>query len=84
MADQIPGAEKKIACGVLAILLGGLGIHKFILGYTGAGIIMLVGSLLIVCSPIMAIIGIIEGILYLTKTDQDFVDTYVTGRKEWF
>lgn len=33
---------------------------------------------------IMGIIGLIEGIIYLTKTDQDFVNTYVTGKKGWF
>ena len=44
MPEQIPGAEKKVVAGVLAILLGGLGIHKFYLGYTTAGIIMIVVS----------------------------------------
>jgi hypothetical protein len=31
-----------------------------------------------------SIIGIVEGILYLTKTDDEFVKTYVVGRKGWF
>lgn len=35
-------------------------------------------------SWLMAIIGIIEGIIYLTKTDEDFYNTYVIGRKNWF
>ena len=90
MAEQIPEAEKKIVAGILAILLGGLGIHKFYLGYTTAGIIMLVVS--IVAAPftcgagygLMGIVGIIEGIIYLTKSDADFVATYVTAKKEWF
>src|SRR6185369_5068383 len=38
---QIPGADKKIAAGLCGILLGGLGIHKFILGYQQDGIILL-------------------------------------------
>jgi TM2 domain-containing membrane protein YozV len=90
MAEQIPGSEKKIVAGVLAIVLGGLGIHKFYLGYTRAGIIMLVVSLVIgafTCGGgygLMGIVGLIEGIIYLTKTDSDFVATYVTGKKEWF
>ncbi|HTN99260.1 MAG TPA: TM2 domain-containing protein [Microthrixaceae bacterium] len=71
---------KKVACGVLAILLGGLGIHKFILGYTSEGIIML---LLLLCG-ISPIIGIVEGIIYLTKSDSEFYWTYVAGRKPWF
>ncbi|MGB3411616.1 MAG: TM2 domain-containing protein [Microthrixaceae bacterium] len=71
---------KKVAAGVLAILLGGFGVHKFILGYTGEGVIML---LLVLCG-ISPIIGIIEGIIYLTKTDSDFYWTYVAGQKPWF
>ena len=86
MADQIPGSEKKIVAGILALLLGSLGIHKFYLGYNTAGIIMLLVSLLS-CGTLAAviyIIAIIEGITYLTKTDEQFVATYVTGKKEWF
>jgi len=86
MAEQIPGADKKIVAGVLAILLGGLGIHKFYLGYTTAGIIMLLVTVLTCgfAGTIMAVIGLIEGIIYLTKTDEEFVATYVNGKKEWF
>ena len=86
MAEQIPGAEKKVVAGILGILLGGLGIHKFYLGYTTAGLIMILVTVL-TCGfggTIMAIIGLIEGIIYLTKTDAEFVAIYVTGKKEWF
>lgn len=86
MAEQIPGADKKLVAGILAILLGGLGIHKFFLGYQKAGIIMLLVTIL-TCGfggAIMGIIGIVEGIIYLTKTDAEFVATYVNGKKEWF
>ena len=31
MAEKIPGAEKKILAGILGILLGGLGVHRFVL-----------------------------------------------------
>ena len=79
-------ASKKVAAGICAILLGALGIHKFILGYQKPGIIMLLVTVL-TCGAggaIMGVIGLIEGILYLTKSDEEYVDTYVTGRKEWF
>mgnify|MGYP000625071322 FL=1 len=33
---------------------------------------------------VMSIIGIVEGIIYLTKTDEDFVATYINGKKGWF
>jgi TM2 domain-containing membrane protein YozV len=46
MSEKIPGAEKKIICGIFGILLGALGIHKFILGYTTEGRIMLLVSVL--------------------------------------
>ena len=79
-------ASHKIAAGIFGILLGSLGIHKFILGYTGAGLIMLLISVLscFILSPIMHIIGLIEGIIYLCKPDEEFVRIYVDGRKEWF
>ena len=79
-------ASKKIAAGICGILLGYFGVHKFILGYTGAGLIMLLVSVLtcFAAAPVMYIIGLIEGILYLTKSDEEFVRTYVEGRKEWF
>lgn len=79
-------AGSKIPAGICGILLGSLGIHKFILGYTGAGLVMLLVTLLtcFIASPIMHIIGLIEGIIYLTKSDADFVKTYVDGRREWF
>jgi TM2 domain-containing membrane protein YozV len=79
-------ASNKIPAGVCGILLGSLGIHKFILGYTGAGLVMLLVTLVtcFLASPIMHLIGLIEGIIYLCKTDEEFVRTYVDRRKEWF
>lgn len=76
----------KIAAAICGIVIGGLGIHKFILGYSTAGVIMLLVSLL-TCGigyPVMHIIGLIEGIIYLTKSDEEFYQTYVLGKKEWF
>jgi TM2 domain-containing membrane protein YozV len=86
MSDKPAGADKKIAAGVCGILLGSLGIHKFILGYTTEGIIMLLVSILTcgILAPIMHLFGLIEGILYLTKSDEDFVNTYVTNKRTWF
>lgn len=84
------GAEKKIAAGVCGILLGWLGVHKFILGYTKEGVITLIISIVGSwftfggCAYVMGVIGLIEGIVYLTKTDSEFVATYVTHKKGWF
>jgi TM2 domain-containing membrane protein YozV len=86
MSEKIPGAEKKIICGVFGILLGALGIHKFIPGYTVPGIIMLLVTILTLGFGgfIMGIISLIEGIIYLTKSDEDFVNTYITNKRGWF
>lgn len=77
---------KKIACGICGIILGALGIHKFILGYTTEGLVMLLVSVLTcgIGSPVMGIIGLIEGIMYLTKTDEEFYSTYMASKKGWF
>lgn len=93
---QPVGAEKKLAAGLCGILLGGLGIHKFILGYNQEGIILISVYLvsiiitMITCGigfPLMlapTVIGIVEGIIYLTKSDQEFVQTYIVNKKPWF
>jgi TM2 domain-containing membrane protein YozV len=83
---QSQGADKKIVAGILGIVLGGLGIHKFILGYQKEGLIMLLVSVLscFTLAGVMHVIGIVEGIMYLSKSDEDFVRTYIQGRKGWF
>ncbi|MFK5983395.1 MAG: TM2 domain-containing protein [Flavobacteriaceae bacterium] len=68
--------------GILAILIGGFGIHKFVLGYTKEGIIQIVITF-ITCGA-GSIVGLIEGIIYLTKSDEEFYNTYQVGRKPWF
>jgi TM2 domain-containing membrane protein YozV len=82
MSDKIPGAEKKVVAGVFGILLGALGIHKFYLGYNKEGIIQLIIG--VVTCGVGGIIGLIEGIIYLTKSDEEFVATYITNKKGWF
>ena len=78
--------KSKIAAGLLAIFLGALGIHKFYLGYTKQGIITLVISLFTfgIGAAVMQIIGIIEGIMYLSKSDEEFEMTYLDYQKCWF
>ena len=87
-AGKPAGAEKKIVAGILGILLGALGIHKFVLGYTKEGVIMLLvtilGSIIVIGPMIMGIIGLIEGIMYLIKPDEEFVATYINAKKGWF
>ena len=65
--------KDRTVAGILAILLGGLGVHKFYLGQTGMGLLYLCFS----WTFIPAIIGFVEGILYLTKSDEEFQRKYV-------
>lgn len=97
-----PADSKKVAAGVCGILLGGLGIHKFILGLTSGAVTMLCITLagglvgmgcgcvfpplfLLAFGPaVMHVIGLIEGIIYLTKSDQEFYQLYIVQRRQWF
>lgn len=60
--------KSKVAAGVLAILFGGIGVHKFYLGKIGMGILYL----LFCWTGIPAVIGLIEGIIYLCADDENF------------
>ena len=75
-------SEKKLAAGLLGILLGAFGANKFFLGYINEGIIQIV--LNIVTCGIATIIPLIEGIIYLTMSDEHFDRTYVQNKKAWF
>ena len=99
--------QKKVIAGLLGIVLGSLGVHKFYLGMTTPGLIMLgvnvgvwilalvlglitLGFGLVVTVPLaalvssaVALLGLVEGIIYLTKSDADFDRDYVMGKKPW-
>ena len=74
----------------MGVLLGCLGIHKFILGYNTEGLIMLAvtvfgGACTVgIGSVVMWTIGLAEGIIYLCKSDAEFHETYIAHRKGWF
>ncbi len=84
------GTKDHVAAGLLAIIFGWLGIHKFYLGYNTSGFIMLGVSILggivtfSLAAGVMCIIGIVEGILYLTKSQSEFEQMYVFNKREWF
>jgi len=84
------GEKNKVAAGLLGIFLGCFGIHKFYLGYSKEGVIMLLCSLvggIVTCGiapGVLYIIGLIEGVIYLTKSDDEFAQLYVHGHKGWF
>lgn len=84
------GTKDHVAAGLLAIFLGWLGVHKFYLGYNTSGFIMLgvsiLGGIVTLSVAVWAIwiIGIVEGIFYLTKTQTEFEQMYVLNKREWF
>lgn len=81
--------NKRILAGVLAIVVGGLGVHKFILGYNQEGVILLICTLALgifsfgVLSWFVWVFALIEGIIYLTKTDTEFYDIYQANKRPW-
>ncbi|MGE5611579.1 MAG: GYF domain-containing protein [Bacillota bacterium] len=84
--DPASVTTTRIAAGVCGIVLGYFGVHKFILGMVKPGLIMLLltlgtcGGL----APVVGLIGIIEGIVYLTKSDQEFYQRYMVQKQGWF
>jgi TM2 domain-containing membrane protein YozV len=94
--DAGTGGGSRVASGVLAVCpTGAFGVHKFILGFTMPGIVMAVASgtsivlglccLLTWIGPLVIWgISITEGIGYLTKTDAQFHQIYVVGKRQWF
>jgi tetratricopeptide (TPR) repeat protein len=85
-AESANGSDKKVLVGVCAIALGAFGVHKFLLGYIKPGLILL-GITVLTCgygAYVTVLFGVIEGIIYLTKSDDDFVRTYIDNKKQWF
>lgn len=67
--------KSRVTAAILALLLGGIGAHKFYIGKVGMGLVYLI----FFWTYIPAIIGFIEGIIYLTSTssDEEFSAKYV-------
>ncbi len=88
--ETLGADNKKILAGILAIVLGGFGVHKFILGYNKEGIILLVCTIVLgivtcgIANMIVWVVTLVEGIIYLTKSDEEFYNTYQVGKKPWF
>jgi len=81
-----PQENKRILAGVLGILLGVFGVHKFVLGYQNEGLTMFLISVLTcgIGGIFISLIGLIEGIVYLTKSDEEFYQMYQENKKGWF
>ena len=82
---SVPPAKKsKMTAALLAFLLGGFGAHKFYLGYKGAGLIHLLLSLTVIGAVVNVPLCIIEFLIYVSKSEEDFHQTYVVNKKRFF
>jgi TM2 domain-containing membrane protein YozV len=81
---------KQLIAGYCGIIFGGFGVHKFVLGYAPEGFIMLVIALIGgfftygISLLIMQLVGLIEGMIYLNKTPEEFVNSYFVKKQGWF
>jgi hypothetical protein len=64
--------RSRVGAALFALLLGGIGIHKFYLGKVGQGVLYL----LFFWTFIPLVVSLIEGIIYLTMTDEAFAAKY--------
>lgn len=86
---NLSGDKNRIVAALLAFVFGGIGIHKFYLGKTTAGVLMLLGGTIGWITfgfvpALVYLIAFLEFIIYLLKTDGDFHRDYVAGNKSWF
>lgn len=87
------GSIDKTTAGLLALFLGAFGAHKLYMGRTGPALVYLLTNtvglmftwiFLFLPNLTLVILAVIEAVIYLTMTDEDFEQTYVLGKKPWF
>jgi TM2 domain-containing membrane protein YozV len=66
------GQKSRVAAIILALFLGGFGVHKFYLGRVAAGVLYLI----FFWTFIPAIIAFVEMIIYITMSDEAFAEKY--------
>ncbi len=74
--------SKKILVGIMGILFGGLGVHRFLLNDVTGGLLRIL--ITVITCGLGSIIGLVEGIIYLTKSDAEFYQIYMVERRAWF
>ncbi|MBJ3777838.1 TM2 domain-containing protein [Acuticoccus mangrovi] len=70
--ERVSGRRNRVIAAILAFLFGSFGAHRFYLGQIGMGLLYLV----FFWTVIPGIIAIVEGIIYLTMSDERFAERY--------
>ena len=76
-----PSGRSRGIAGLLAILVGAIGVHYFYIGKTGAGVVFLLATLL-TCGflgVVTEIVSLIQGILFFTSTQEEFESRWVNS-----
>ncbi len=86
---RMQGGKSRLVAAALAIFLGGLGAHKFYTGDPVSGgirlAVFLLGLLMMfIPTVVIAGIAVIEGVIYLFTSTENFDRTYLQGRRAWF
>ena len=76
--------KSRITAALLAIFLGLVGAHKFYLGHPKLGIIYIVLTCTIIGGVFTGWGSIVEGVMYLTKSEEDFQRVYVQEGRAMF
>jgi len=93
VVSSVNEPKRNITAGLLAIFLGYWGVHKFYLGFNGAGLVFLLVNtigllvtwmLFFIPNIVLGFISLAEGIIYLTMSQEDFEKKYVVNKKAWF
>lgn len=89
-ASEAIRQKDHVSAGLFAVFLGMFGVHKFYLGCNNAGFIMLATSIIGgimtfgLAAAVIWFIAIVEGVIYLTKSQTDFDRLYVQNQRDWF
>ena len=76
-----PSGRSRGIAGLLAILVGAIGVHYFYIGKTGAGVVFLLATLLScgLLGVVTEIVSLIQGILFFTSTQEEFESRWVNS-----
>ncbi len=79
--DAGPSGKSRGLAGLFAILFGALGVHYFYIGKTTGGLVFLLVTLLScgILGAVVGLIALIQGIIFLTQTQEEFERKYVNS-----